>query len=132
MATRDAPNHPDQTIDAGKNQSGSNASQPYMTDAVARGGDAANNDQNALDRKMYDENGDPLFSDDYNLAQEHRDREGKGEGRAKDTDLEYTQGGDTSDENGDMIPEKNGAAVDGKDVDNEDKPLDERLSGNQR
>lgn len=123
------PNHPDQQIDSGKSQQGSNASQPYMTDAVRPGASNAQRDQAALDNKIYDENGDPLFTDDYNLSQEHRDREGQGEGRAPDTDLEYRQGGDISDENGDMIPENQ---RDSKDAQNENKPLDERLSGNQR
>ncbi len=106
-------------------KTGSNANQPYMTDAVIPGGDKAANDQRAIDKGMYDENGDPLFTDDYNMAQEHRDREGKGEGRAPDTDLEYQQGGDTSDETGAPIP------ADASERD-ESKPLDERLSGNQR
>lgn len=118
----DAPNHPDQSISS----SGSNAAQPYMTDAVIAGGTKAAADQSAIGKDMYDENGDPLFTDDYNLAQEHRDREGKGEGRVPDTDLEYKQGGDTSDETGDPIP------ADSKTAENQRKPLDERLSGNQR
>ena len=105
---------------------GSNAAQPYMTNAVIPGGTKAATDQSAIDKGMYDENGDPLFTDDYNLAQEHRDREGKGEGRAADTDLEYQQGGDTSDETGAPIP------AESKDAADQSKPLDERLSGNQR
>ncbi len=108
-----------------RSKTGSNANQPYMTQAVIPGGDKAANDQGAIDKGMYDENGDPLFTDDDNPAQEHRDREGKGEGRTPDTDLEYAQGGDTSDENGDPITPKKNAR-------DQSKPLDERLSGNQR
>ena len=124
-------------------KTGSNANQPYMTNAVIPGGDKAANDQGAIDKGMYDENGDPLFTDDYNMAQEHRDRTGKGEGRAPDTDLEYQQGGDTSDETGaPMTPERDASGV--RDVTasssaneqsgshDQSKPLDERLSGNQR
>ena len=121
-------------------KTGSNANQPYMTDAVIPGGDKAANDQGAIDKGMYDENGDPLFTDDDNLAQEHRDREGKGEGRAPDTDLEYQQGGDTSDETGAPIPIDAGmrdvtassSATEQSGSDDQSKPLSERLSGNQR
>ena len=110
-------------------KTGSNANQPYMTEAVIPGGDKAARDQSAINKDMYDENGDPLFTDDDTLAQEHRDREGKGEGRAPDTNLEYKQGGDTSDETGDpMTPEADAT----KSANDQSKPLDERLSGNQR
>jgi hypothetical protein len=136
------PNYPDQEIESGAGQSGGNASQPYMTDAVVKGGDAAAQDQSKIQRKMYDENGDPLFTDDYNMAQEHRDREGDGEGRVKDTDLEYQQGGDTSDETGDPIfrnqttegtPHGNkGQTPETERAKDESVPLDQRLSGNQR
>lgn len=123
----DVPNHPNQSVKpSGTSSSGSNAAQPYMTDAVIAGGTKAATDQSAIDKDMYDENGDPLFTDDYNLAQEHRDREGKGQGRAPDTDLEYQQGGDTSDETGSPIP------TDAKASEDQSQPLDERLSGNQR
>jgi hypothetical protein len=136
-----APNYPDQGIESGTAQSGGNASQPYMTDAVVKGGDAAAQDQSKLEHGMYDENGDPLFTDDYNMAQEHRDREGDGEGRVKDTDLEYEQGGDTSDETGDPIftnassqtPGGNkGQTPETEYAKDETVPLDQRLSGNQR
>ena len=135
QSTTPAPNYPDQGIEAGTGQSGGNASQPYMTDAVLKGGDAAAQDQSKLDHKMYDENGDPLFTDDYNMAQEHRDREGDGEGRVKDTDLEYEQGGDTSDETGDPIFNNQTSSAEPHETahaKNENLPLDQRLSGNQR
>lgn len=118
----DARKAPDPSIKS----AGSNAAQPYMTDAVIAGGTNAARDQSAIDKDMYDENGDPLFTDDDNLAQEHRDREGQGTGRAPDTDLEYQQGGDTSDETGAPI------AAESKNAEDQSKPLDERLSGNQR
>jgi hypothetical protein len=124
-------------------KTGSNANQPYMTEAVIPGGDKAASDQNTIDKGMYDENGDPLFTDDYNLAQEHRDREGKGEGRVPDTDLEYQQGGDTSDETGDPMSSEAGVRdvtssssaseqSNSHGTHDESQPLDERLSGNSR
>ena len=103
--------------------SGSNATQPYMTDAVIAGGTKAAHDQIAIDRDQSDENGDPPFTGD-----QHRD-DAKGEPRAPDSDLEYQQGGDTSDEIGDPIPS---AASQTKHATDQSKPLDERLSGNQR
>ena len=135
-----APNDSDRGIEAGTQQSGGNASQPYMTEAVIKGGDTAAKDQQKLEKKMYDENGDPLFTDDYNMAQEHRNREGDGEGRVKDTDLEYEQGGDTSDETGDPIfnnsilsnQTSSAEPHETEHAKNENLPLDQRLSGNQR
>lgn len=113
----DTPNH----LEQGIKSTGSNAAQPYMTDAVIAGGTAASSDQKAIDRDLTDETGDPLFAN----PQDSRDKS-QAEGRAPDSDLEYKQGGDTSDETGDPIPADSKNAVD------QNKPLDERLSGNQR